>query len=422
VRGLGFFRSRREREVALQDRVTAAEQRAFALTDMLRWQPGGAGVIATESEVHGIPALHRAVRLRSEAVASLHLCCWSGYGPERVRRESVWQSRLFGRTPNEYQSVFGFWETVGESLGWRNNAFIWKNVDPLTELVTDWWALHPDQVQPEGSSRWKVTVSGGYLDPVGRGKGDYVVGPETILHIRGHGAGGTRLAPSPIQVFRLSLAGPVSRQRHENRMWRRGSSLQLALEFPVGVSKEAAEEFREIWRSSYEGQDGESTAIIGGGAEIKPIGMTQVDAQFVEMADLTVRDASLIMAVPENLLRQVADSTPNLEQDVAAWLKFGLGPELGRIEKALEADLTLFGNAQTYPGFDTDMFVRGDLKTEAQVLVSLVQAGILTPNEARALRGMDSLGAAGDIPQITPVGGAPNAPPLTVDTGGGNEA
>jgi HK97 family phage portal protein len=174
-----------------------------------------------------------------------------------------------------------------------------------------------------------------------------------------------------------------------------------------------------------EGTGGDTTAVIGGGADIKPIGMTAADAQFVEMAHLTVQDASRIMGVPANLLGvQLEKAVPNLEQDLASWLRFGLGPELERIESIVGADDELFpAGAHTYPKFDTDLFVRGDVKTEATVLVALVQAGILTPNEARRVRGLDDLpGTVGDIPQITPVGGAPNplslspAPPAPAES------
>jgi hypothetical protein len=144
--------------------------------------------------------------------------------------------------------------------------------------------------------------------------------------------------------------------------------------------------------------------------EIKPIGMTMQDAQFVEMANLTVQDAARIMGVPADLLGvQTVTARVDLEQDLMEFLRFFLEPELAMIEEALYADPELFGGSQTYPSFDTSGFVRGDLQTEATILQSFVQAGILTPNEARHQLGYE----ADDAPesnqlQVTPVGGAEN--------------
>lgn len=401
------------------------EQRAFALSDMTKygWTDSLTFNPIGEGDLRGIPAIHRAAEIRSQAVANLELCCYSGDGPEREQRPNVPQAQLFKQARyNDYQTRFVFWETVGESLAYRNKAFIWKNLDPLSGRVIEWYALHPDQVACKGDS-FTVEVRGGYVDPVGRGPARYEVDESTILFIRGHGQGGTYEPPTPIQVFREAISGPVGRQKHEARMWRRGTTLQQAVLFPQGVSAQQADEWRESYRSNYVGTDGDTTLVLGGGADVKPIGMTAADAQFAELARLTVHDASRIMGVPANLLgAQEERPVPDLEQDLATWLRFGLGPELGRIEMALEADLQLFPpGAQTYPRFETDNFVRGDVAAEADVLVKLVQAGIITPNEARRIRGggLDDL-PYGDIAQVTPVGGAPN--PVSVPATNGASA
>ena len=400
----------------------AVEKRSFVLSDQVRWGYSFRNIKPKvgEREARGIPALNRAVRLRAEAVASLDLYCWKGDGPTRQRVDSVWQSRLFKNGPqptatNPVQTRFTFWETIEESLAWRGNAFIWKNVDPSSKRIVEWWALHPDQVIPEFDTdakiRYRVEVANGFVDPVGRGKGVYHVDESTILHIRGHGEGGQLLAPSPIEVFKTAIEGPVGRQRHEARVWRRGSYLQQAILAPENMDKERADQWKEVYRANYEGADGETTIVLGGGMKLQPIGMTHQDAQFVEMYDLTAKDASSIMGVPANLLGvQVTNVRSNLEDDLMAWLRFGLGPELGRIEDALYADTDLFGGSQTQPGFDTSDFVRGDLATEATILIGLVQAGILTSNEGRHKLGYErDSDPASDQLQQTPVGGAENS-------------
>lgn len=404
---------------------------SFALSDMTRYGYTGLrniGPAVSEDAAKGLPALYRAARLRSEAIATLRLCCWRGYGPDREKvTQNVWQALLFGKDRyNDYQTRFAFWEAVEESLAWRNVANIFKLTDPLNGRVVELWALHPDQVKSTDDG-YEVTVMQGYLDPIGRGPGKYEVGEDAVLRIRGHGEGGKLDPPTPIQLFKEALSGPIGRQKHENRMWRRGAALQVAVEFPPGITPAQAGEWKDQWRATYEGIDGETTGVVGDGATIKPIGMTPADAQFVDMAKLTVHDASRIMGVPANLLGvQTERPVPNLEQDLATWLRFGLGPECARIESALGADDDLFGatppNASSvYPEFDTEMFVRGDIKTEAQVLAQLVQVGILTPNEARRLRGLDDI-PGGDIPQITPVGGAPNPVPMPVGSSNGNSS
>lgn len=400
------------------------ERRSFALSDMAKWGyselRNTPSYSMSDTAVRGIPAISRAVRIRSEALASLRLCCWRGYAGQKELVSTVWQAGLFeAEAANEYQTRFAFWETVEESLSYRGNAYIWKNVDPATGRVVEWYALHPDQVSCMGMDEYQVTVAKGYMDPTGLGQGKYEVSDDVVLHIRGHGDGGTIEAPSPIKVFRDALASPVMRQQYEANMWRKGTPLKLAVQFPPGVTQDQADKWKAGWKASYEGASGDTTAIIGGGAEIKVIGMTNEDAQFVEMAHLTAEDASRIMGVPARLLGILVDKNVPLEADLAEWLRFGLGPELYRIESALAADEQLFGQARTYPAFNTENFVRGDLQTEDNIAHQRVQDGRILVDEWRAEQGLDPLpDGAGQIPQVVPVGGGANpqnTPPTPAD-------
>jgi HK97 family phage portal protein len=398
------------------------EHRSFALTDMVRW--GYDGLRNTPSafgdpvaNAQAIPAIYRAARLRAEAVATLDLGCYRGSGPQRTASTSVWQAQMFSNArQNEYQTSVVFWETVEESLAYRGNAYIWKLTDPVTGRLASWYALHPNQVTCIGVGVYKVIAGGMYIDPVGKGKAQYTVDEDTILHIRGHGDGGTLEAPSPVAVFRESLGASLGRMRHESRMWKRGTAIQQAVVFPPEVTPIQAEQWRGQYAANYEGTDGDTTLVLGGGASVTPIGMTAVDAAYVDMASLTARDAAMIMGVPANLLGVPVQTrgVPNLEQDLATWLRFGLGPELRRIEKALAADPQVFPpGSQTQPWFNTEDFIRGDLITEANIMHERIQDGTLTPDEARALLGYephpDGLGAT---PQVTPVGGAANSAPI----------
>lgn len=388
------------------------ESRSFALTDMVRWgyndlrnvSAGG----ASAKSVQGIPALHRAMAIRAMAVAQLRLKYWRGAGVEKVAT-NPWQAQLFAKDRyNDCQTRFDFWETVEESLGYRGNAYVWKLVD--NGRVVAPYALHPDQVEPLGDDRYRVTVSKGYVDPLGRGPGRYTVDTNTIWHVRGHGDGGKDVAPSPIKLFSATFSAATARQAHELRMWRRGTALQGVVTFPAGVTKTQADEWQDDWNATYEGLDGDTTAVVGGGATFTPIGLSLEDAQFVDLAHLTIEDASRISGVPGNLLGvQVQRAVPNLEQDLSMWLRFGLGPELYRIECSLGADVHFSPAPGIWAAFDTDTFVRGDLLTEAQIMHGRIQDGTLTPDEGRAELGLKPHpGGLGAIPQVVPVGGGAN--------------
>lgn len=396
-------------------KTTSGAVRVEARTPDYIVPPAGGSTWAAKvdpSDVAGIPAFAAAVRIKSQAIASTSLGVWRGEGADRVRVTSAWQAKLFGASPNPVQTTFGFWEAVGESLAYRGNAYVWLNQDPATGRVVEWWVLHPDQVMvgqtSSGRPVYKVRVQSGYVDPTGRGAATYTLTAESMLHVRGSGAGGLLVAPSPVETFAASLGASISRQKHEKRVYDKGSAIQVAIELPQTITRQQADEFRQLWRETYGGSGGDSTAVLGGGATLRPIGMTLKDAAFVESQQLSVDECARIVGVPASLLARSDDSTP-LEQELARWLRFGLGPELERIEGALEAHPALFpAGSRVYPEFHTGEFVRGDLLTEAQVAHMRVQTGILTPDEARAMLGLDPLpDGLGAIPQVVAVGGSP---------------
>jgi HK97 family phage portal protein len=396
-------------------------------------------VTVNPSTASGLPACTAAVRIAAEGVASLDLGVWRGKGVERVAVPNAWQARI-AASPNEQQTSYGFWETIEESLSYRGNAYIWKNVS--NGRVVEWYALHPDQIRPLytlGARKYVVGAAPYFIDPTGKGIGFYTVGQDTILHIKGFGDGGMWIAPSPVERFRQALGVGLAKINYETSLYARSAMPGMVVTVPGELDKEQMDSFRESF-AQLQGGSGNvgRTAVVGGGITVAPIGFTMTDSQFIESMQFDVEQVARIFNVPQSLIggggiggtsAAVAPKTPEHEQ--ARWLKYGLVPRLRRIEAALYADAALFpANSALYPMFDTDRALRGDLATEAAIAQGKVQSGQWTPNEARALDGLAPLGYmvekpdgsgeidAGDIPQITPVGGGPN-PDMTLPPAAG---
>jgi HK97 family phage portal protein len=383
------------------------------------------GQTVTHHAARGVPAVNLAVRIAAQSVAVLDLGVFRGTGQTRERVSTGWRARLFAEPPNGHQTWFEVKETIEESLSFRGNAFVWKTVDPATSQVVELWALHPDQVAPRmdaGRLVWRVTVGRGFVDPVGQGDGVYTVGPETILHIRGHGGGGAMLAPSPIELHRRTIGAALAKIAHEATTYERGASIGLAVTYPETMTPEKARAWRDLWRETYEGpQNAGRTAVLGGGASIQRIGLSMTDTQFVEAMQFGVEEVARIFNVQPSLLGvQRSDRPLSPEHEEDRWLRYGLGPRLARIEQALRADPQLFGpGSRVYPRFLTEDVVRGDLITEDAIAHQQIQDGRLMPDEWRIPRGLPPLpNGLGMIPQIVPVGGAPNPPQPAQDTSG----
>jgi HK97 family phage portal protein len=271
-------------------------------------------------------------------------------------------------------------------------------------------ALHPDQVRPTllvGRVVYEVGLAAGYPDPTGRGQVGVLDGTRAMLHIRGRGGSGRLVAPSMIERYATQLGLMIARDSSQEQLYARGSRLDLVMSTPERMTAEQARSWRDTWNETHSGPSGSRVGVAGGGITLQPISMTPRDAQYAESIASTIDDAARITGVPASLLE--GDTSESVEAQLARWLRFGLAPELSRVEAALAGDADLFQSSRDYAEFGGESIIRGDLLTEASIDVQLVQAGIETPDEARSRRGYPPLpGGVGAIPQITPVGGAPN--------------
>ncbi len=383
-------------------------------------QAAYAGQRVDSSTAAGVPAVDAAVRIAAEAVGCMCMGVWRGEGPDRRRITTTWQARLFDGPLNPQQTEMDFWTTVEESLSYRGNAYLWRLPSPDTGRVGEMWALHPDQVTPlvddRGALVFRVAFTPGYPDPLGLGRRTIVqVGRDVILHVRGWGDGGRLVAPSPIERHRISIGAALAQQKYQERFYDQGTLSGIAISFPPTVNAQQAEQWRDLWGAQYEGVDqAHRTKVIGGGATVARIGLTQADAEYVDSANLSVEDIARIFRVTSSMLGVSRSDKPmSPEHEETRWFRQGLNPRLKRIEDALAADPFLFGpGARDRPRFDRADAVRPDLETEETIAHQQIQDGRLLVDEWRQMKGLPPLpGGVGSIPQIVPVGGAPNTAP-----------
>jgi len=409
-------------------RVGTRQERADSVVDMAGLITAGglgstAGQAVTKSTVATLPAVHRAWDFAASAVANLTMAVWRQDGaiPHRVNTTNV--SRLFAGVPNRSQSWWWFWYIAQLSLEARASAYLWKTVSDAG-VVFELAALHPDQVSPvpdpSGGLRYHVLLQPGMPRPCDvTGTGSVTVGPERIIHIRGAGGMGELVPKTPIERFRTALGLALAKQDYESNLYANGVMGGLAVAFPAATTQKQAKAWREIFDGEHAGTfNAGRTKVIGGGAVLSQIGMTQRDAQFVEAGLLTLRDVWHMTGVPDWVLgiEGKSETTSTTEQDDLRWVHYGLQSRLKRIEGALFADPLLFGlGSKDYPAFDTAEVIHPDSETADKIAHAQIQDGRLLVDEWRIPRGLPPLpGGVGMVPQVTPVGGAPNeTPPAT---------
>lgn len=373
------------------------------------------GEIMSVDKAAGLPAVLNAMRLIIETTGRLPLRVYSGFQAEKRTEENTWQWKLLHDKPNDERSAFDFWQDVAACIEGHGNAFIHK-VKIQPGRVERLYLVDPMKV------RIRRNRDGERVFMIHQPNGQQLeLTSSEMLHIRGITLNGGDVGLSPIQAARESMGTAVARYRTEGSLWRNNAAPPGAIELPEGkVDKQKALETIAIWKMHHGGDNTGTPAILAGGAKWVPYGIPLKDAQYVEAHKFGVDDVARIFNIPAELLsggalRQIT------EESSRRLLNFGLKARLDRITSALRCDPDLFPNGSVYPEFYVEEFVSADALTQTQIYHALVQAGILTPDEARAELGRPPLpDGVGAIPQITPVGGSPNPTMTPTNNGSSN--
>lgn len=349
----------------------------------------------------GVPGVLNAIWLIAETTASLPMEVWTGKLADKRLADSSWQWKLLHDRPNEEQSPFDFWFDVTACIESRGNAYLHK-VKYQGRVV----ALHvvdPDivSIQRDRNGQRIYRLSGR--------DGAQELTTSDILHVRGPTFKGGDIGMTPLQVASSVVSGSLNAYRHEAAFYQNAASLPFAISVPGDVNREKAARMLGVFKDTHSGPgNAGNPAILGNGADIKPLGLTMADAQYVEGAKLRVEDIARIFRVPRAALN-AGERGENIEQETRRFLTFGMHPRLERIESAFLADPDFFADSPLYPEFNDEDIIQVDAATRASVRHQDVQSGVLLPDEARADMGRPPLpDGLGKVPQITPVGGAPN--------------
>lgn len=380
----------------------------------------------------GLPAVLAVIRLLSHAAGMVPFRVVRGLDGELKQPASdAWQHRLLYKRPGPPPTTpFNFKADLAAQFAGRGNAYV-RKLKPATARtrlttgqtprVTELMVMDGAKITP------RRTDVGAVVFDDGSGTKSIERGVDEVIHIRSFATGGGLEGVSPITACRTMIETGLSRQDFERAHLRNGIFPGVGITFPASVDEGQGQRWLKFIEKQHKGPPrAGKTIIIGGGAELTAIPISLQDAQFAEVTRLTILQAATLWQVPPRLLLDNASGGSSNDAD-ADWrhlLTFGLGPFFIAATESFAADDDLFApgsDDDLTPLADPDALLKLNPEVKAAVQTAQIQTGLRLPNELRAADGLGPLPPVpddwtqnpGDVPQITPVGGAPNP---TADT------
>ena len=334
-----------------------------------------------------LASVYACVRVLSETMASLPLVVYqrrADGGKDKITDH--WLYRLLANRPNRFQNPFEWREMLQGHLALRGNAYNQIITNAKGEVV-ELMPLHPDRIRlellPSGEYRYRFTDRFGTESILPRGE---------VWHLRGLSSDGL-MGMSPIELARESLGMALAAQDYGARFFANDAKPTGGwIEFPGSFKdSEAKKVFRESYQQAQSGANRGKVLVLENGMKFHEVGVTNKDAQFLELRKFQITDVARLFRVPPHMIGDLDRATfSNIEQQSLEFVMHTMTPWAERWEASIESDLLLEGD-DIEVEFDFANLMRGDAASRASYYQSGIQNGWLTRNEARIAENLNPL-------------------------------
>lgn len=208
---------------------------------------------------------------------------------------------------------------------------------------------------------------------------------ENILHLRGP------FSKSPLSLARGAVSMAKALEDYANGLWSNGARPGGVIETPNKLGSEGVKALLAGWKAAFGGKaNAGKTAVLYEGATYKQMALTSVDGQFNESRTFQILEIARAFRVPPGMLFELSRNTwSNSEQQAKEFIQYALVPWLRALEAAFNRTLLTDEERVDHRfAFDIDDTSQADLTARATAISTLISARVLNPNEARDWLGM----------------------------------
>jgi HK97 family phage portal protein len=265
-------------------------------------------------------------------------------------------------------------------LALRGNAFC-RIVSNAAGEITDLIPIHPDRVSLVLSNTQADEYSYRILDRFGN---QTILPRGAVWHLRGLSSDGM-IGLSPIEMARESFGLALAAQDYGARFFANDAKPTGGwIEYPgTFKDKPARDNFRESYQNAQGAMNRGKVLVLEAGMKYHEVGVTNKEAQFLELRKFQVTDIARLFRVPPHMIADLDRATNNnIEQQSIEFVRYTMRPWAERWEASIRADLML-DNEGLDCEFDFAALMRGDANSRATYYSAMVSMGALTRNEVR---------------------------------------
>jgi HK97 family phage portal protein len=282
--------------------------------------------------------------------------------------------------PNEFMNKIVYLEAVLLSINLRGNSY--SEIVRIGNRITSLWPLPFERVRVRWDRQnliYDVSLPDGSIKPMQ---------PRDILHIRNFSTDGI-IGLTPLQLHAVKRG--VAAADFQENFFRNGARPSIAFSSPDKPDESTQKRARETAERLYSGPENAGRILfLWGGVTTSNLSLSPVDAEVIKTLEMSDAEIGAAYGVPMNLLNKTDKTATyaSAEQFNRYFVDYTIDPLCQRVamactEKLLNPRLNANGRSISVK-FNLDALLAGDSLARANYLKTLVSAGLMKPNEARA--------------------------------------
>jgi len=353
---------------------------------------------STPSNTLQIGTVYASIRMISDSVSMTPVKVFKKTTKGREEIDNNISKLLKNPAPN---ITFFKWQNamLGQLIGWGNGYSIIETVNGKAVGLI-YIPSENVSIMETGSAIepyfYKVTLSN---------RKQINVFPDDMLHYVNITTDG-REGLSPIGLHISTYDRAYYESEYATNYMKNGNVLSGIITTEKGLKPDQIKQLKEDFSSAYSGaSNAGKTPVLGDGmnyTQLKPI--SPADADYIASKKLTKSEIMEIFKVPPPLLGVIDSTYNNTEQLALIYQRFTLAPVYTMIQQELTLKLIGAGK-DTYIEFVPDALLFATAKDKSDVITNLVQKGIYTPNEGRAIYNKPDIEGGNEI--VLPLNSAP---------------
>lgn len=328
------------------------------------------------------------IEKRANAVARLPVNCWDVQGGTRSLDTRSQYAQLLS-DPCPFMDPFRFWHWVQTTIDVYGETFlaIQRDGNGAPEQL---WPMHPSRV---AIKREPGTGEYTYYFQAGSGVGTELVSfPETdVVPFRLFNPDKLERGFSRMEAIRSTIFAEESSRNSVTSMWKNAGRPNLVLETSNRLGKAGRDRLKLAFDQAHAGSSNAGqTLVLEDGVTAKAIQVTAVDLQLIESRKMNREEIAAVFDIAPTLIGILEHATfSNVTEQMRGFYRDTMAPVIESLQSVMDKYVGSYWPRKNIMRFAVDEVIRGDYEVRVEAAHKGIATGVMTPNEARDLIGLN---------------------------------